>query len=159
MKKISVLRIIEIVLAAVTAVFLLVFFILTSNYSKTQKAAEAELLAAVDNVNTLCTSYSQYIDISENLKGDLDIYAENIANADSTQKKAYYANIMLTYTQNRVNMNDPQNLYELAQELGDSYDIDPLAAAAYKSYVEKLTAASNEFKAAESKYNSISNEQ
>lgn len=155
MKKISAIRIIEIILAALTAVFLLIFFILTSNYAKKQKNAEAALLTAIDNAVVLCGSYGQYISIPENLKADIDIYTENIKGTDSIQQKAYYTKIMLTYTQNRVNMNDPQNLYDLAAELGNRYDYDPSEASAYKNYAEKLTAALNEFKAAESQYNSI----
>ena len=158
MKNFSVIRTIEIILAALTAIFLLIFFILTSNYAKKQKAAEAELLTAIDKVVDICSTYSQNITIPENLKDDLDIYTKNINESSSTTQKAYFANIMLTYTQNRVNMNDPQNLYELAVELGNSYELDPVEAAAYKNYTEKLTAVSNEFKTAESKYNSISNE-
>ena len=159
MKKISMIRIIEIALAALTVLLLLTFFILTANYHKAQKSAESELLSAIDNAAAICSAYSQNIEISENLQSDIDIYTANIAGTQNIQQKAYFANILLTYTQNRVNMNDPQSLYELAAELGNSYDLDPAAAAAYKSYSEKLTAASNEFKTALSKYNSISQDQ
>ncbi|GEM_PF-6110148 len=156
MKKLSVIRLTEITLASVTVLLLLIFFILVSKANKMQKAAETQLLTAIDNAVSVCTSYSQYIEIPENLQADLDIYSERIAGAKSVTQKAYMTNIMLTYTQNRVNMNDPQSLYELASELGNSYDLDPMEANAYKSYSEKITAAFDEFKAADSKYKSIS---
>ena len=109
--------------------------------------------SAIDNAVTVCTSYDQKIEINENLKADLDIYTANIQNTDSMAQRAYYTNIMLTYVQNRVNMNDPESLYELALELGNAYEASAEDISAYRMYKEELTNAFDKFKEAYNNYN------
>ncbi|MBR6401369.1 MAG: hypothetical protein IKS17_09185 [Firmicutes bacterium] len=142
----------KIILAAAAVLLLAIFAALIAKEKARQKEAQAQMLDAIDNVVLVCTSYDEKIEIKEDLRSDLDIYAANINGTDSVQEKAYYANIMLTYVQNRVNMNDPKNLYELALELGNAYEADPEQAAAYKKYQEELSAASEQFRAADINY-------
>ena len=152
MKKLSYIRIIQIILAVLIILSLSAFAVITTKESKRKQAAEAELQAAIDNAVAVCTSYEEKIEIEENLKADLDIYAANIANTSSMEEKAYYTDIMLTYTQNRVNMNDPKSLYELAVELGNSYEASGEQITAYNLYKNELSAALEQFKAADNKY-------
>ena len=60
---------------------------------------------------------------------------------------------MLTYVQNRVNMNDPESLYELALELGNAYEASAEDISAYRMYKEELTNAFDKFKEAYNNYN------
>ncbi len=155
MKKIGYLRLTQIVLAVLILIFLSVFAVLSAKENSRKKALEAELQTAIDNAVSVCTSYDQKIEIKENLKADLDIYTANIQNTDSMDQKAYYANIMLTYVQNRVNMNDPESLYELALELGNAYEASAEDISSYRMYKEEITNAFDKFKVSYNKYKDI----
>ena len=153
MKKLGYLRLAQIILAVLTLIFLSVFAVLVSKENSRKKAAEADLLSAIDNAVTVCASYDQKIEIPENLKADIDIYTANIQSTDSMAQKAYFADIMLTYVQNRVNMNDPESLYELALELGNAYEASAEDISAYRMYKEEITNAFDKFKEAYNNYN------
>ncbi|MBO5561295.1 MAG: hypothetical protein J6A07_06545 [Firmicutes bacterium] len=152
MKKLSFFTLIELALAAITISLLLIFAVIVARNNVRQSSLEKELLDSIDNAVTVCDSYAEKINIEENLRDDLDIYISNIKNEKSVPRKAYYARIMLTYTQNRVNMNDPQTLFELAQELGDNYTTSSAEIAAYKSYITEITEAFSRFNAAYEAY-------
>ncbi len=155
MKKLGYLRLAQIILAVLTLIFLSVFAVLVSKENSRKKAAEADLLSAIDNAVTVCASYDQKIEIPENLKADIDIYTANIQSTDSMAQKAYYADIMLTYVQNRVNVNDPESLYELALELGNAYEASAEDISSYRMYKEEITNAFDKFKVSYNKYKDI----
>lgn len=153
MKKLSFFTLIELALAVMTISLLTIFGVLVARNNIRQKALETELLASIDNAVEVCSSYSKKINIEENLADDMNIYVANIQNEQSIQRKAYFARIMLTYTQNRVNMNDPKTLFELAQELGDKYTTSSAEITAYQNYIAEITAAFSRFNTAQSEYN------
>lgn len=155
MKKLSFFTLIELALAVLTISLLTIFGVLVARNNIRQKALETELLNSIDNAVEVCSSYSQKINIEENLADDMNIYVANIQNEKSIPRKAYYTRIMLTYTQNRVNMNDPKTLFELAQELGDKYTTSSAEITAYRNYIEEIRDAFSRFNNAANEYNNF----
>lgn len=142
MKRLSVMAVIKLILVALTVLMIVIFLVLTGNMKREQEKKAQQLQTEIENVVVLCKSFDQRVSIDENLKGYTDIYAENISKEESIVRRAYFAKIMVTYTMNRVNMNNPKMLMELAQETGEPFEVNTGQFHAFSQYSEELNAAS-----------------
>lgn len=159
MKRLSFFALIEIVLGAAAAIMLAIFLALVIGNAARQKAAEGELLAAIDNAEAVCDNFDKRIEIDEDIRPYVDIYKNDIETSDSTIKKAYYANILITYVQNRVNMNNPKTLLSMAKELGTAYETNSSDIAKYEGYAEDIAEAFDRLKKADKAFKSYAGEE
>ncbi len=157
-KRISFFEAVEILLGTASAVMLAIFFVLVIGGSASESAVENELKAAMENVVEVCDSFDSRVDIKENIRPYVDIYKQNIENAESIRRKAYYAGILLTYVSNRVNMNDPKMLLELNKELGTHYETNSMEIASYEAYIADIEAAAQRFEDAQEAFDNRDNQ-
>lgn len=152
MKHMSFTTLIKLTLLLATVVMTAIFFIFLISNNVKQELAKNALLSSITAASELCDGYAERIHIDEDLRSDLDIYLADIKAEDNVIRKAYYTRIMLTYTQNRVNMNNPKTLLELSHELGTQYVTSSSEIAAYESYVEDISTAFANFESAFTAY-------
>ena len=101
---------VAIILGIIFAAVLICNIAYITYFNIERKSAQRELDAAVDTAVSDCIDLLNSFGMTDKQKEYIDLFNQNMANAQTSLQRAYYANAMLTYAVSSANLENSNNL-------------------------------------------------